>query len=141
MAVAGSLNARGPININYIDKIVVSTRDIGFFQSFEQALLAQQRRDAAGMLEQVTVERASGDPLAAEVQRSEYFRQDAAHEYGLLTVYHHRFREWPIAGWSGGPNVGSITVAPRQHGVPSLARLQGYGGLAITCPLMWAGYR
>ena len=32
MAVAGSLNARGPININYIDKIVVTTRDIAFLQ-------------------------------------------------------------------------------------------------------------
>ena len=39
-----------------------------------------------------------------------------------------------VPGGGGGGNMGTITVAARQHGEPSLARLQGLGGLAIICP-------
>ena len=101
MAVAGSLSARGLVNINYIDKIVANTRDIPFFQTCEEPLRTQQRRDDAGMLEQAIVERVGGAPLAAQASQSEFFRQDTVQEHGLLTVYHNRFRQWPIAGWSG----------------------------------------
>ena len=133
LVVAGSVHVRGPVNINYIDKIVVNTRDITFFQTIEGSLRTQQRRDDAGMLEQVIVEGVGGAPLAAQVSPSEYFRQDIVQEHGLLTVYHHRFRQWPIAGWSGGPNVTTITVAPRRQGDPSIARSRWSGGLAISC--------
>ena len=125
LAQAGSLNVRGPVDINYIYKIAVCDRGVPYFQPLEQAVLYQPDMELPG----------SDAPVAAQISQSSYFRQHTTESQGLLTVYHHRFRECPVAGWSGGLD-DAIRLAPRRQGEASILRQNGYGGLAITCPLV-----
>ena len=67
------------------------------------------------------------------------------HEYGLLTVYQHRFREWPVLVGLGGQtwvpllSLHDNTVSPRSlvyralAGSPSLAHRADYSPLAVCC--------
>ena len=63
LAQAGSLNVRGPVDINYIYKIAVCDRGVPFFQSLEQAILYQPDMELPG----------SDAPVAAQISQSSYF--------------------------------------------------------------------
>ena len=62
---AGSLNVRGSININHIDKVVVNTREFPVFQTLEQAI--RRQAEVGGETEAMLTVEGSDDPVAAQV--------------------------------------------------------------------------